>query len=317
LGGKNVTVDVEVVDAPLNYNLLLGRSWFYAMTVVASSVFRCVQFPYQGKIVTVDQLDFCTTDARAPATNNIPFFGDHKITYESIGVGLLKYSILMGTFPTPLPPTTHHISTVDMISTVAYQSLKSSNPWIVPCPLEFDALGDTMPLSLAETSYISIQSTSPSSDGQHLLAPNSSSMQSRLSSLSSMIDYIFPIFPFDESIPEMLRIDKLPQDNNYHRSSFLPPREEIWEDIHSISPPDVDFPSSPMISTSDDLDLLVDMVVCSVGLLEPDILTPIMTLDMCSFPSDYLPSSEDLLEAMTEFCPLTWYPSIALFSWKP
>jgi hypothetical protein len=29
-------VDVEVVDAPLDYNLLLGQSWFYAMTVVAS-----------------------------------------------------------------------------------------------------------------------------------------------------------------------------------------------------------------------------------------------------------------------------------------
>ena len=26
LGGKMVTVDVEVVDAPLDYNLLLGRS---------------------------------------------------------------------------------------------------------------------------------------------------------------------------------------------------------------------------------------------------------------------------------------------------
>jgi hypothetical protein len=39
LGGKTDTVDVEVVDAPLDYNLLLGRSWFYAMIVVASSVF--------------------------------------------------------------------------------------------------------------------------------------------------------------------------------------------------------------------------------------------------------------------------------------
>jgi hypothetical protein len=173
LGGKTVTVDVEVVDAPLDYNLLLGRSWFYAMTVVASSVFRCVQFPHQGKIVTVDQLDFCTTDARAPATNNIPFLGDHKITYESVGVGLLKDSSLMGTFPTPLPPTTHHIATVDMISTAAYQSLESSDPWIVPCPLEFDALGDTVPLSPAEPSYVSIQSASPSSDDQHLLAPDS------------------------------------------------------------------------------------------------------------------------------------------------
>jgi hypothetical protein len=84
LGGKPVTVDVKVVDAPLDYNLLLGRSWFYAMTIVASSIFQCVQFPHQGKIVIVDQLDFCTTNARAPATNNIPFLGDHKITYESI-----------------------------------------------------------------------------------------------------------------------------------------------------------------------------------------------------------------------------------------
>jgi hypothetical protein len=57
----------------------------------------------------------------------------------------------MGTFPTPLPPTTHHIATVNMISTMAYQSLESSDPWIVPSPMEFDALGDTMPLSPAET----------------------------------------------------------------------------------------------------------------------------------------------------------------------
>ena len=136
--------------------------------------------------------------------------------YESIGVGLLKDSSLMGTFPTPLPLTTHHIATINMISTMAYQSLESSDPWIVPSPLEFDALGDTVPLSPAETSYVSIQSASPLSDDQHLLAPNSSSMKSQLSSLSSTIDCISPIFPFYESILEMLCIDKLPQDNNHH-----------------------------------------------------------------------------------------------------
>jgi hypothetical protein len=92
----------------------------------------------------------------------------------------------------------------------------------------------------------------------------------------------FPNFSFDESIPEMLSIDKLPWDNNHHRSSFLPPLKK-FTDIHSISPPDVDFSSSPMISTSDDLDPVVDMVISSVGLLEPDLLTPIATLDMCSF----------------------------------
>ena len=167
------------------------------MTVVASSVFRCVQFPHQGKIVTIDQLDFCTPDARAPAANTIPFLGDQKITYESVGVGLFKDSSLMGTLPTPLPPTTHHVATINMISTTVYQSLESSNPWIVPSSLEFNALGDTMPLSPAETSYVSIQSASPSLDDQHLLAPDSYSMPSQLNSLSSAIDYISPMFPSD------------------------------------------------------------------------------------------------------------------------
>jgi hypothetical protein len=317
LGGKIVTVDVNVVDAPLDYNLLLGWSWFYDMTIVALSVFPCVQFPHQGKIVTVDQLDLCTTDAHTPSTNNIPFLGDHKIMYESVGVGLLKYSSLMGTFPTPLPPTTHHIATVNMISTMAYQVLESLDPWIVPCLLEFDALSDTVPLSPAEMSYISISSASRSSDDQHLLAPNSSSMKSRLSFLSSTIDCISPIFPFDESIPKIFFIEKLPRDNKHHRSSFLPPHEEIQANIQPISPPDDDFLSSPMPSTFDDLDPVVDMVIFSVGLLEPDLLTPIATLNMCSFPSDYLPSSEDLLEAMINFCSSTWYPSRALPSWKP
>jgi hypothetical protein len=108
--------------------------------------------------------------------------------YESVGVGLLKDSILMGTFPTPLPPITHHISIVDMILIAAYQSLESSNPWIVPSPLEFDALGDTVPLSPAKTSYVVVQSTSPSSYDQHLLVPDNYLMPSWLSSLSFAID---------------------------------------------------------------------------------------------------------------------------------
>ena len=42
LGGKTFTIEVEVVDAPLEYNLLLGRNWMYSMQAVASSLFgRC------------------------------------------------------------------------------------------------------------------------------------------------------------------------------------------------------------------------------------------------------------------------------------
>ena len=40
LGGKTVSIQVEVVDSLLDYNLLLGRNWFYAMSVVTLMVFR-------------------------------------------------------------------------------------------------------------------------------------------------------------------------------------------------------------------------------------------------------------------------------------
>jgi hypothetical protein len=110
---------------------------------------------------------------------------------------------------------------------MAYQSLESSDPQIVSSPLEFDALGVAMPLSPAETSYVAIQSTSPSSDDQQLLAPDSHSMPSWLNSLSSVFDYIFPIDPSAKSILEMLSVDELPWDDNHHRSSFLLLFEEI------------------------------------------------------------------------------------------
>jgi hypothetical protein len=56
LEGKTIIVEVEVVDAPLDYNLLLGRSWIYSMYVVVSTLFCVLCFPHQGKIVTIDQL---------------------------------------------------------------------------------------------------------------------------------------------------------------------------------------------------------------------------------------------------------------------
>ena len=42
LGGKTIAIEVEVVDAHLDYNLLLGRNWMYSMQAIASSLFRVV-----------------------------------------------------------------------------------------------------------------------------------------------------------------------------------------------------------------------------------------------------------------------------------
>jgi hypothetical protein len=160
LGGKTVFIDVMVVQDPLDFSLLLGRDYVYAMKAIVSTLFRVISFPHDGRVVTVDQLSFID-----PA-------------------------------------------------------------WIASL--------------------------------------NGSCMQT---------------------------VSPLPQVNYVALS--------------------------PMTSTSDDLDPVVDMVISSIGLLEPDLFTPVVTLDMVSFQSVFLPSSEDLLEAMTEFCPLTWCHSRALSSWNP
>jgi hypothetical protein len=60
-----VEVDVEVVDVPLDYSLLLGCNWTYAMTAIVSSIFRTVCFPHDGKIVMIDQLYFAYASPNA------------------------------------------------------------------------------------------------------------------------------------------------------------------------------------------------------------------------------------------------------------
>jgi hypothetical protein len=86
----------------------------------------------------------------------------------------------------------------------------------VHCPLEFDLLCDTIPLSLFEASHDAIQSTSPSLDDQHLLASDTYLFPSWLDSLSSTFKYILWIFPLNESIMEMISIDEVPWDENHH-----------------------------------------------------------------------------------------------------
>ena len=46
LQGKTVNVEVEVIDAKLNYNILLGRSWTHAMLCIPSTLFRLLKFPH-------------------------------------------------------------------------------------------------------------------------------------------------------------------------------------------------------------------------------------------------------------------------------
>ena len=74
LGGKTIFVDMMVVDLPLDFNMLLGHDFFYAMNVVVSSLFQVMCFPHNGNIVTIYQL---ASNNHRPTLNllqNAPWF---------------------------------------------------------------------------------------------------------------------------------------------------------------------------------------------------------------------------------------------------
>ena len=66
LAGKTVHIEIEVLDTHLDYNILLGWSYMYAMSAIASSIFYIMMFPHKDQIITIDQL---THSEKCPLTN--------------------------------------------------------------------------------------------------------------------------------------------------------------------------------------------------------------------------------------------------------
>jgi hypothetical protein len=207
---------VEVFNAPLDYNLLLGRSWIDSMRAIVSTLFCVVCFPHQGRVVTIDQLSFFNSDTD---TGNVLFIAKTPLGYENVGVFLLKDSSLMGTFPIPPPDVPHsYVSYINMISTSPHELLASHDPWIVPDPGDHLHFGKKMPLSPVESAYQAIQSAIPSTPSLDELSP----------------DPFRVIFPTDKMI--MFIMEETPWDDGHHRSIlFLEPH--TLENYQWISTP--------------------------------------------------------------------------------
>ena len=54
LGGKTILGDFMVIEDPLDFNMLLGRDYVYAMKDVVSNFFRVMYFNHGEEIVTID-----------------------------------------------------------------------------------------------------------------------------------------------------------------------------------------------------------------------------------------------------------------------
>jgi hypothetical protein len=168
-------------------------------------------------VVTVDQLAFFNVDTHV---GNVPFIAKTPPGYENVGVGLLKDSSLMGTFPIPPPPDLPcpFIASINMISTIPHELPVSVDPWIVPDPGDHVRFGNVMPLSPVESAYQAIQSATPITSSFDELSP----------------DPFRVIFPTDEMI--MFVMEDTHWDDGHH-CSILFLEQQTLENYQRILTP--------------------------------------------------------------------------------
>lgn len=132
VGGKVVNIEVEIVDANLDYNILLGRNWIYEMDAIVSSLFCILCFPHEGRNVTIDQMDYSPGESNASSESIVPLVNNLKHPIENVGVGM--YSSLMGTFDFLAPVT--RINAISSSTTPSRREFFRTHyfldPWSLP-----------------------------------------------------------------------------------------------------------------------------------------------------------------------------------------
>ena len=119
------------------------------MYAIASTIFQVVVFPREGKLVTVDQINFTRKGCMEYNESNIPLVDQVKPVAESLGAGM--YASLMGTFDLPAP--INYIGSTSMGNSIA-TVVDRTNPWVLPSHHEPE-----VPLSAVEVAYQAITNT--------------------------------------------------------------------------------------------------------------------------------------------------------------
>jgi hypothetical protein len=80
----------------------------YSMKAIASSIFRTMMFPHNGKIITIDQVSHYKPNPSANIDNTLPFVHTNPNAYPLIDIGLeiFKDPSLLGTYH-GAPPLIH------------------------------------------------------------------------------------------------------------------------------------------------------------------------------------------------------------------
>ena len=97
---------------------------------ITSSLFGVVCFPFNGKIVTIDQTSFKNLSVTASSGASISIVEHSQPTTGSVGVGM--YPSLMGSFSCPAPILMIGFSSSEALTSV--RSVHMEYPWILSTP---------------------------------------------------------------------------------------------------------------------------------------------------------------------------------------
>jgi hypothetical protein len=151
LGGKTILIDIEVIDAPLDYNILFGCSYMYAMKAVASSVFRTMMFPHNGKIITIDQVSHYEPNHSSNIDNILPLVHTSSDAYPLMDMGprIFKDPSLLGAYH-GAPPLIHPSTQVCVISSNGTETGDTIPPTEASPPLDVPPVEEILPQELPE-----------------------------------------------------------------------------------------------------------------------------------------------------------------------
>ena len=110
------------------------------MASIASLIFRLVQYPHQGKIITIDQLELFNPNSQTNADKIVPLSGQSHPQYEHIVLGLFKDSSLLGVFPLPFLAPPHLTTSRNMLSCVESNQFPCSPDITASCHYEHGSL---------------------------------------------------------------------------------------------------------------------------------------------------------------------------------
>ena len=224
--------------------------------------------------------------------NNIPMLGQSPPPYQSIGVGVLKDSSLMGVFPST-PPSTDSAST----NMIASFDNEPKNHYVV----------ESTSLSPHEAMYDAIQTSSDDhTDDLHLVASNPCHLPYWLEPSLPVLDYLSEPFPSDESIMEIMNTDESIWEDHHHRSMFLLNTSSVNHEFASLFPTDIfNITQSPILLQNTDS----EGNLCSITQTNPiDISAKHDTIEHVHVGQNYSTDEHEAYNTLfKEFCDIfTW-----------